>query len=136
MATQKPSLGDKLKGGVFALVGLGVMIGAGAGAVSTYRFVKNAASAPGIVTRLNAGGSHPQIQFTAASGMVISYPQGGMISGYRAGQRVSVLYRPSSPNADPSLNTFGALWLDWILLLGLGAVFVSAGWLLMFGTEK
>ena len=133
---KKPNLGDRLKGGVFAVVGLGVMVGVGFGAASTRRFVQSAAHAPGVVTRLNAGGSHPEIRFTAAAGQIVSYPQGGMISGYYPGERVSVLYDPRDPSDSPCLNAFGALWLGWIMLLGLGAAFVGAGSLLMFGKKE
>ena len=136
MPTRKPNLGDRLKGGVFAVVGLGVITGAAFGAVSTHHFVQMAAHAPGVVTRLNAGGSHPEIRFTAAAGQIVSYPQSGMISGYRPGERVSVLYDPRDPGDSPCLNAFGTLWLDWIMLLGLGAVFVGVGTLLMFGKAK
>ena len=136
MPTQKPNLGDRLKGGVFAVFGLGVMFGAGVGAVSTRHFVQSAAHAPGVVTRLNAGGSHPEIRFTAAGGQIVSYPQGGMISGYHTGQRVSILYDPRDPSDSPCPSAFGALWLDWIMLFGLGAVFAGVGTLLMFGKAK
>lgn len=134
--TKKPDVIDQLKGGVFAVVGLGVIIGAGFGAVSTHRFVQTAARAPGVVTGLNAGGSHPQVQFTASSGQVVSYPQDGMISGYRTGQRVSILYDPHDPSGSPCLDVFSALWMDWIMLFGLGTVFVCAGMSLMFGKSK
>lgn len=133
---QKPNWGDRLKGGVFAVAGLGVMTGAAFGTVSTHTFVLSAAHAPGVVTQLNAGGSHPEIQFTAASGQVVRYPQGGMISGYRPGEKVSVLYHPSRPNDGPSLDTFGALWGMWIMLFVMGAVFVGAGSLLMLGKAE
>ena len=138
MATTRPrnDLPTRLKGGLFAVVGLGVMCGAGAGAVSTHNFVRSAAHAPGIVTRLNAGGSHPEIRFTAALGRIVSYPQGGMISGYHPGERVSVLYDPRDPSDSPCLDAFGTLWLGWIMLALLGTVFVSTGSLAVFGRKE
>ncbi len=138
MPTSKPrnDLPTRLKGGVFAVVGLSVIAGASAGAVSTHHFVQTAAHAPGVVTKLNAGGVHPEVQFTSASGRVVSYPQGGMIKSYRTGERVTVLYDPGAPSLDPHRDTFGALWLDWISLFGLGAVFVGIGLLLAFGRQQ
>ena len=132
----KPSLGTWLKGGVFALAGLGVIAGASAGAVSTRGFLHTAARVPGVVTRLNAGGFHPEIQFTTALGQVVSYPQGGMIKSYHAGERVSVFYNPSLPSRDPRLDTFGSLWLDWIMLGLMGIIFVGIGAFLMLGKEE
>ena len=117
----------RLVGGLFALVGLGLICGAVAETSATRRFVRSAARAPGVVSRLNAGGAHPQIQFTAASGEVVGYPQGGMIWGYHAGDRVSVLYDPHRPDNDPRLDTPNVLWFDTGMLFALGAVFTGVG---------
>jgi len=135
-AAKPPSLAARLKGGVFAFAGLCVVCGAVAGVVSTRDFLRTAARAPGIVTRLNAGGFHPEIQFTVASGQRVQYPQGGMIKSYHAGESVFVLYDPHHPGQDPRLDTFGALWMDWITLFGMGAVFIGIGSLLIFGKEE
>ena len=133
---QRYDLGTRLKGGVFAVVGLGLAIGVVAWTVSTAQFIKTAGHAPGIVSKLNAGGSHPEIVFTAASGQVVSYPQGGMIGGYKTGQHVSVLYNPHNPRLDPCLDTWAALWLDKLMLLGMGLVFLCIGGWQIFGFEE
>ncbi len=109
---------------VFTLAGLGLMIGTMCWAISAQRFVARAASAPGVVVRLNAGGAHPQVRFTAAAGQVIEYPQGGMIWGYRVGDAVQVLYDPQAPATDPVLNTPGALWGFTATNFLMGVVFV------------
>ena len=108
---------------VFTLVGVGLMISALCWAVSTWHFVARAASAPGSVVKLNAGGSHPQVRFATAAGKVIEYPQGGMIWGYRAGDKVDVLYDPQDPTTDPVIDTPGALWGFTTMDFLLGAAF-------------
>ncbi len=118
-----------LKALVFTLVGVGLMAGDLYWAAATRRFVAHAASAPGSVVRLNAGGAHPEVRFTTTAGKVIEYPQGGMIWGYRVGDKVEVLYDPQDP-ADPVINTVGALWGFTLMNFLMGAVFVGAAALL------
>lgn len=89
---QPNNLATRLEGGVLAVAGLGAIIGACAGAVSTRNFLQTAACAPGVVTRLNAGGFHPEIRFTAGLGQIVNSPQGGMIKRYRVGEWVSLLH--------------------------------------------
>jgi hypothetical protein len=78
---------------------------------------QGALSADGVVTSLNAGGSHPEIEFTTATGETVSYPQGGMIFGYQPGDRVRVLYLPSAPRETATLDAFGARY-SWACFLG------------------
>ena len=113
-----------LKSIVFTLVGVGLMISALCWAVSTRRFVARAAVAPGMVVKLNAGGAHPEIRFNTAASQAIEYPQGGMIWGYRAGDKVEVLYDPRDPTTDPVINTPGALWGFTAMDFLLGTAFV------------
>ncbi len=133
---ERNNLPTRLKGELFAVVGLGLIIGVIAWCVSTAHFVRSAARAPGVVTRLNAGGTHPEIQFTAASGKVVDYPQGGMIWGYHTGERVRVLYDPRCPSDSPSLDTLPALWLGQGMVLLLGIVFCGSGLGLAFGPKE
>ena len=109
---------------VFTLVGVGLMISAGWWAVSTRQFVARAASAPGLVVRLNHGGAHPEVRFTTATGEAVEYGQGGMIWGYRVGDRVEVLYAPEHPGRDPVIHTAGALWGFVAMVFFMGAGFV------------
>ena len=114
----------RVKSIVFTLVGVGLMIGAVGWGISTGRFMTRAASAPGVVVRLNHGGAHPEVRFTTAAGEVIEYPQGGIIWGYRVGDRVEVLYEPEHPDRDPIIHTTGALWGFVAMDFLMGAVFV------------
>jgi hypothetical protein len=77
-------------------------------AVKEYQEYKDAPVADGIVTKLNAGGSHPEIEFTTPGGQTVSYPQGGVIWGYEPGQQVRVLYLRDDPKLDPTLDVIGA----------------------------
>ena len=112
---------------VFTIVGLALMVGAVCWAVSAWAFVARAAAAPGLVIRLNAGGAHPEVSFTTAAGQVIDYPQGGMIWGYRVGDKVEVLYEPDNPAGSAVLNQSGALWgfVAMDFLLGAGFVLMA-----------
>jgi hypothetical protein len=95
-------------------------------AVSVHSFTRAAVTADGVVVRLNAGASHPQVEFTAASGGKISYPQGGLICCYRAGEKVRVLYQADRPN-DARLDAFGVLWVTPLILLVVGTCLVLGG---------
>ena len=109
---------------VFTLVGLALMVGAVCWAVSTRAFVARAASAPGVVVKLNAGGAHPQVRFTTATGEAVETPQGGMIWGYRVGDKVEMLYEPDNPTGSAVINRPGALWGFVAMDFLMGAVFV------------
>ena len=113
-----------LKSIVFTVVGVALMVGALCWGASTRRFVARAATAPGVVTKLNAGGAHPEVRFTTAAGETVEYPQGGMIWGYHAGDHVEVLYEPGNPAGSAVLNRPGALWGFVAMDFLMGAVFV------------
>ena len=98
--------------GVFLLGAAAVLLAISLGmALSTRRFVREAASAPGVVTKLHAGAAHPEIEFTTAAGQKVSFPEGGWIS-YQPGDRVRVLYRPQEPHRHAALDDPGALWFE------------------------
>ena len=88
------------------------------------------------MVRFNAGGSHPQIEFTAASGEKVSYPQGGVISGYHEGYRVRVVYYAKDPAAYPCVDNFGALWGSTTMIGVMGIVFFTSGFMLVRGANK
>jgi len=115
-----------MRGLLFGAVGL-LSLAVGALEV-THRleFLEVAQAVDGQVERLNAGGSHPQVAFTTATGQRISYPQGGMIFGYEPGQPVRVLYDPARLRLEPVLDTFGALWGMTVVWVLLGLAFVGA----------
>jgi len=108
-------------------VGIVLLVTAGILAARTRAFVRTASAAPGVVEGLNAGGSHPQIGFKTPAGARVSYPQGGLISGYRPGQPVRVLYDPANPDGTARVDAFGALWFDVLILSTLGLIFSIIG---------
>lgn len=112
---------------LFAVIGIGLLVIAAVTGMAKRSFARNAARAQGVVVRLNAGGSHPEIEFADVSGQRISYPQGGLIFGYRPGDKVNVLYLPNDPRRTACLDTFGALWFVPSLLAIMGVLFVIAG---------
>ena len=89
-------------------------------------FLAQAQRAQGHVSALNAGGSHPQIDFTDATGQVVSYPESGFIFGYAVGDPVTVLYRAEAPASTAIIEDRGALW-GVSLMMGLFALVFSAG---------
>jgi len=109
------------------LIGVGLLVGAGFAGLERHRFVEAAERAQAVVPRLNAGGSHPQIEFTTASGQKVSYALGGLIFGYRPGDRVEVLYLPAEPRK-ACIDAFGAKWFWPLMLAGLGVFFTGLAW--------
>jgi hypothetical protein len=89
-------------------------------------FINHAKVAQGTVTRLSAGGSHPQIRFLDSNGKTIEYPQGGFIFGFHPGDPVEVLYS-DDPWYGPCIHSFGALWFFPILLAILSAMMFVPG---------
>ncbi len=107
---------------LFIVLGIGLLVSAIPVALSTRAFVRKAERAPGVVVSLNAGGSHPEIEFLAKSGQKIRYPQGGLIFGYKPGDKVLVLYDESDPAKTARVNAIGSIWAAtlFLFILGLG----------------
>lgn len=121
------SAGTRVQGLLFLIAGIGLLIAAGVFGLKSYDFVQQASRADARVIALNAGGSHPQIEFETASGESVSYPQGGLIFGYAVGDSVTVLYRAENPRATASVDAWGALWGVSFFLAFLGLAFAIAG---------
>ncbi|MDR6674388.1 DUF3592 domain-containing protein [Xanthomonas sp. 1678] len=120
-------IGNILLGLLFALLGL-VLLGIAAGlALDRHEFLARAQTADGVVSRLNAGGAHPEIAFTTGAGEKISYPQGGFISIHRPGQTVRVHYLPEWPSGSAVIDDPGALWGVPVVMGGMGLIFGIAG---------
>jgi len=117
----------QLKAFVPLLIGAGLVFAGTATALSKRSFTRAASVASGVVTRLNAGGSHPEIEFMTTSGTKVTYPQGGLIFGYRPGQQVRVLYDPQDPSKTACVDSFGAMWFVPLMLTGLGVCLLIAG---------
>ncbi len=92
------------------LLGLALLALAAWSASGTVAFAARAQAAVGTVSRLDAGGSHPHIEFRTGAGSVVSYAQGGMIAGFRPGQSVRVLYDAADPAGSARVATVGGLW--------------------------
>lgn len=117
--------------GVLLLLGVALLTLAAWSAVDTAAFVARAQETIGTVSRLNAGGSHPQIEFQTETGSAVGYPQGGMIAGFRTGQSVRVLYEAADPAGSARVATFGSLWGEsvvWCLAGMLLLAVVTASW--------
>jgi hypothetical protein len=116
----------RLGGLILTLVGLAVLAAAVYSAIERNGFVHTAARVEGVVSVLNAGGSHPQVTFVI-DGRTISLPQGGLIFGYRAGDKVHVLFNIADPAGTATLDALGAIWFVPLMLGGIGLVLLAAG---------
>lgn len=95
---------------------------------SIFHFVNSAEIAEGTVSQLSGGGSHPEITFNTRDGTSVKSPQGGLIFGYKVGDRVLIYYDPQRPER-ATLKSFGALWGFPSLASVLGAFFIGTGML-------
>ena len=117
-----------MKSIIFLIVGAALIVGAVLVGLNTRRFLASASVAPGVVSELRHGGSHPTITFTTSAGSKISYAQNGFIFGYSVGQTVRVYYLPADPEGTAEVDSFGSLW-TWTLglgLIGLGFLGIAA----------
>ena len=123
-----------VRGCLVLAVGLAALLLAGWFALEQGRFLQVAQRAPGEVIALNAGGSHPEIRFPGPGGQMISYPEGGLIWGYRQGMRVEVLYDPADPGRGAVIDDPGAIWGMSIFSGLIGAGLLLGGfWTLWLG---
>ena len=111
---------------VLTLVALAMLAAAAYCAIERRGFLQTATRVEGEVSALNAGGSHPQITF-AADGRTLSYPQGGLIFGYRPGDKVYVLFSANDPAGTAVADAVGAIWFVPLMLGGIGLVLLVAG---------
>jgi len=125
--------------GLFAAVGLGLLIGGVFAFQHTRRFLATAISVPGIVTenvwqeerssnnRLR-GSFYPRIRFRTTEGQEISILStvGDNPPSYRVNETVTVLYDPQQPY-HAVIRSFLELWFLPTLLCGMGMVFCSFG---------
>jgi hypothetical protein len=111
------------------VIGVVFLIAAMVAAYSTLNFLHTSILVPGRVVKLNAGGSHPEIEFVTQTGDHISYPQGGMIFGMKVGDEVQVRYQSDAPVHSATIVRFGAIWDTVLYLVFMGCVFVVAGFM-------
>jgi len=118
--------------GIFAVIGLGLLIGGVFSIQHTRRFLQTAASAPGVVTenvrRGHRSGYYPRVLFRTATGQKISFVGnvGTRPPSYRVNEPVIVLYDPLEPYR-ASIRSFGGLWVTSAILCGLGLLFCLPG---------
>lgn len=128
MANETPSrIGKILLALLFALIGIGLLAITADFTLERRDFLARAQTADGIVSHLNAGGSHPEIAFTTDSGETISYPQNGFIFGYQQDQPVRVYYLPEQPAGSAIVDDPAALWGTPGVLGCIGLVFTLVG---------
>lgn len=96
-------------------------------AMATRSFIRTATRAEGTVTRLIAGGSHPEIEFSTGEHKKILYSQGGLIFGFRPGDRVKVLFDAANPSGTATIDAVGALWFTTLVSSALGTMSLIAG---------
>ncbi|MBK3338637.1 DUF3592 domain-containing protein [Burkholderia pseudomallei] len=114
--------------GISAIViGVGLLVAAAISAQSTREFLRTSIVVPGLVVKLNAGGYHPEIQFTTKTGQQISYPQGGIVTKVELGQRVEVRYQADDPDGSATMNVFAAIWDSTIVFAFMGVVAIVCG---------
>lgn len=123
-----------LIGGVFFLVGLGMLAGCFFSWRSTAEFTAHAVHAEGTVAdqayrSSSKGGTYsPVVEFTDQQGQKIHFTGsiGSSSPAYARGDKVSVLYDPANPE-HAHIDSFMENWFGPLLLGGLGSVFSLAG---------
>jgi hypothetical protein len=116
---------------IFVTLGLVVLIQAGLSVREAQAFLSRAVRAEGVVTEVNAGRSHPMVQFALPSGERQTFAEGGSIS-YKKGDHVRVLYLPEEPETSAHIDDPGALWFDAKLTATIGVAFCIAGCCALF----
>ncbi len=111
---------------IFTGIGLVLLLLHSYSLYQSYKFSHHSATTNGYVSKLNAGGSHPEITFTTKDGQTISYPQNGLIFGYKVNDKVEVLYNPNTPT-EATIKSFGAQYGFEVLGLFLSLFFIIFG---------
>jgi len=125
--------------GIFAIVGLGLLIGGIFSIQHTRRFLATAVSVPGVVKEIvwqesrssnntRGGIYYPRISFRTADGQEISFitNTGSNPPSYRVNEPVTILYDPKQPY-HAYIRSFTELWLLPTILCPLGLIFCSFG---------
>jgi hypothetical protein len=125
--------------GIFAVVGVGLLIGALFAYEHMHRFLQTAVSTPGVVVEniwqedrsSNNGPSwtaYPRVRFRTADDREISIVTrtGSNPPAYHVEDAVTILYDPQQPNR-ASIKSFAELWLLPTILGGMGFIFSSMG---------
>jgi len=119
---------------VFAVVGLGMLLGAFILYRSTSAFIEQAVIAEGTVVKLvpvRSDGSttyRPTVSFTTEAGQPVEFSSTSSSSppAYAVGEKVKVYYRLREPR-DAKINGFFSLWGGSLILGIIGCVFSAIG---------
>lgn len=146
-ASGKKSLGGVIFGCVFALVGVGALVGAGVTAHTAYQVSADGVIAQGEVVSLkrerNCGrrGSetmyYPVFRFTAQDGREyrVTHNQGSNPPSWKKGEKVELIYLPDNPEkALP--NSFWGKYTVTVFLSVFGLVFGGVGAAVAWSNRK
>ncbi len=128
---------------LFAIIGLGMLVGAFFSFRHTQDFIAQAVTTQGRVIDLHVSRStsrdsnnnsresityYPIVEFTDRNGQSISFQSntGSYPASYDRGDLVEVLYLPEKPR-DAAINSTGSLWAGTIVLSSLGGIFFAIG---------
>jgi hypothetical protein len=126
---------ERVVPGLFAFIGLCLLVVSVLLFLNTRRFINSSARATGTVVSHNTSRSsdgdisyYPVISFQTQDGRTIEF-QSGAGSSSRSpavGQTVELLYDPRNPQS-AEINSFGSLWLAPLILSALGTIFFVVG---------
>lgn len=126
---------NRVGGGIFAAIGVVMMIGAWMLFQNDQKFAKEAASATGTVvesvyvkSRKGKGGYYPVVEFQTADGkrMTFRSDTGRGRPAYENGEQVSILYEKQNP-ANAKIAGFWELWGLVAVLAVFGLIFMGVG---------
>lgn len=126
---------ERVVPGLFALIGLGLLIVSVFVFLNTRNFINSSAKAQGTViahaqVRSSKGDITyaPVISFRTQDGRTVEFKSGtsSTAASPPVGQTVEVLYNPQTPE-DAEINSFSSLWTLNIILAALGAGFFTVG---------
>jgi hypothetical protein len=119
---------------VFAILGAGMLVGAGAMRANTRSFLAHASAAQGTVVALQSKRSSdgsttysPVVRFKHGAQLIEFTSQtSSSPPGYHVGETVPVRYLETNPY-DAKLDSYFSLWGGALIVGGLGAVFLLIG---------
>ena len=124
----------KIVAGIFAVVGVGMLIGAFWSFNSAKTFIANGIVVSGEVLdlTLNTSGESatyvPIVEFTTRDGQTIEYISsvGSNPPGYEINEQVEIIYDPTSPY-NAKINAFWDLWFGVFIFGFMGVIFSAFG---------
>jgi len=129
---------------LFAIIGLGMLVGSFFLFQNTVSFLDNAVKAQGVVIDLVRSRSSdsttyaPTVRFTTAQGVMIEFTSGTSSNppSYSRGEQVNVLYLESDPD-DAKIDSFFSVWGAAVIVGVIGLVFFLVGLgIIMRGIRK